>query len=64
MSSEAGAFGAVVGLGTVLVICLGAGLYGCPRYNVYSAKMTGEAELAQATQNRQVRAGPDRAGRA
>ncbi|QHC35390.1 membrane protease subunit [Komagataeibacter xylinus] len=54
MSGEAGAFGAVVGLGTVLVMCVGAGLYGCPRYSVYSAKMTGEAELAQATQNRQV----------
>ena len=25
-----------------------------PRYHVYSAKMAGEAELAQATQNRQV----------
>ena len=27
---------------------------GCPAYNVYSATMTGKAELAQADQNRQI----------
>lgn len=27
---------------------------GCPRYNVYSSHMRGEAELAQATANRQI----------
>ena len=53
--SEA-SFGA--GLGTVLSIVgvglLCGGLYGCPQYNVYSSRMTGEAELAQAEYSRQV----------
>lgn len=53
MSDNIG-FGAVFGLGMVVALCAGAGLYGCPQYSVYSAKMSGEAELAQATQNRQV----------
>jgi regulator of protease activity HflC (stomatin/prohibitin superfamily) len=32
-----------------------AGMVGFPSYNVYAAKKHGEAELARATQNRQVR---------
>lgn len=35
------------------LVCLG--MWGCPRYNVYSSTMAGEAELAQATYNRQVK---------
>jgi hypothetical protein len=31
-----------------------AGMAGCPVYNVWRAKMEGEAELAQAEQNRQI----------
>lgn len=47
-------FGATTGIGTVILLGLCGSLYGCPSYNVYSAKMTGEAELARATQNRQI----------
>jgi predicted aminopeptidase len=39
----------------LLVIVVGAGsLYGCPRYTVYQQRLTGEAELARASYNRQV----------
>lgn len=38
-----------------LVLLIAGGLVGCPQYRVYSARMAGEAELAQATQNRQIR---------
>ena len=31
------------------------GMWGCPRYDVYSREMTGKAELAQATSNRQIK---------
>lgn len=42
-------------IGTILVVVLLAGgLYGCPQYNVYSSRMAGEAELAQATYSKQV----------
>jgi len=46
--------GGMAGIGTVLLLCLGGGLFGCPAYNVWSAHMTGEAELARADQNRQI----------
>lgn len=35
-----------------LLLCLG--LYGCPQYSVYEKRMSGEAELANATYSRQV----------
>lgn len=39
----------------LLVILVAAGgLYGCPRYSVYQQRLTGEAELARASYNRQV----------
>lgn len=38
-----------------LVATAGAGMYGCPQYNVYSSEMAGKAELAQAEYNRQVK---------
>lgn len=42
-------------VGSILVvILLCAGLYGCPMYGVYSSKMAGEAELAQAEYGKQV----------
>ena len=40
---------AVVGL--FIVGCL----YGCPQYNVWEQRLQGEAELARASQNRQIR---------
>src|SRR5262245_15880685 len=41
----------IVVVGFVLVC--GVGMWGCPRYEVYSRDMTGKAELAQAESNRQ-----------
>lgn len=32
----------------VVGLCLGAGLWGCPQYNVYSKEMKGRATLAEA----------------
>lgn len=43
--------------GFVLVLVFGVialAMTGCPQYNVYAAKKQGEAELAQADQNRQI----------
>jgi hypothetical protein len=37
-----------------LMFLIGAGLYGCPQYGVYSQRLQGEAELARADFNRQV----------
>ncbi len=42
---------AIVLLILVLIVAAGA-LYGCPQYNVYSSRLRGEAELAQAQGNR------------
>lgn len=42
-------------LGVLLVVLsIGGGLYGCPMYGVYEQRLTGEAELARAQQNRQI----------
>jgi predicted aminopeptidase len=38
----------------IVILLVVAGMAGCPAYSVYQAKMTGEAELAQANQNRQI----------
>lgn len=51
--------GAVIGLGSLLllvvVFVVALGMWGCPKYDVYSREMTGRAELAQATSNRQIK---------
>lgn len=44
-----GVIGVLVLIGLVVL-----GLWGCPKYNVYHARMKGEAELQQAEQNRQI----------
>lgn len=48
--------GAMIGtfcsLIVIFVVC--GGLWGCPQYNVYSSRMAGEAELAQANYSKQV----------
>jgi regulator of protease activity HflC (stomatin/prohibitin superfamily) len=44
----------VIGLVFVVVTVIGSGMVGCPVYNVWSARKAGEAELAQADQNRQI----------
>jgi regulator of protease activity HflC (stomatin/prohibitin superfamily) len=42
-------------MAVLLLVGVGAGgLYGCPQYNVYSSRMDGEAELAQANYSKQV----------
>lgn len=41
--------------GFFLIAILTVAMVGCPQYGVYSARLEGEAELAKATQNRQVR---------
>lgn len=38
----------------VVAIVLGVGLVGCPKYNVYSQRLAGEAELARAESNRKI----------
>lgn len=47
-------FGASIGLFVAVIGTIGLGMWGCPPYNVYSAEMSGKAELAQAEQNRQI----------
>lgn len=45
-------------LGGFLILVVGGlitlSMWGCPRYDVYSAEMSGKAELAKADQNRQI----------
>ena len=46
--------GAIVGIVVLVLLTIGTGMVGCPIYNVWSAQKAGEAELAQADQNRQI----------
>jgi hypothetical protein len=39
----------------LLLLCIIGGMVGCPRYKVYQQNLEGKAELAKATQNRQIR---------
>lgn len=43
----------ITGIVTVSLATL-AGMVGCPQYSVYEQRLTGEAELARAQQNRQI----------
>ena len=56
--SQASDAGVTFGLtSAVLMFLFGIiilGMWGCPKYKVYSSTMTGKAELAQAEQNRQI----------
>lgn len=45
---------AIIGIAVLLIGTIGLGMAGFPAYNVYSATMSGKAELAQAEQNRQI----------
>lgn len=48
--------GGILAFSTVIVLLLVAGgMYGCPRYEVYQKELAGQAELARATQNRQIK---------
>lgn len=44
---------AITGILTFAIL-IGIGLVGCPQYSVYEQRLTGEAELARAQQNRQI----------
>ena len=46
--------GAIIGIAIVVVLTVGTGMVGCPMYSVWYAQKAGEAELAQADQNRQI----------
>jgi regulator of protease activity HflC (stomatin/prohibitin superfamily) len=46
-------FGSVTLLLGVLLVTLS--MWGCPKYDVYSQEMSGKAELAKATSNRQIK---------
>lgn len=44
-----------ISTGTLLLICIVAlGMWGCPKYEVYSQEMEGTAQLAKANQNREI----------
>jgi regulator of protease activity HflC (stomatin/prohibitin superfamily) len=45
---------AVIGIVLLVIVMVGIGLVGWPIYGVWSARKAGEAELAQADQNRQI----------
>lgn len=47
------AIGAIISV--IIVAICALGMWGCPRYNVYEQSLKGEAELARATQNRQIK---------
>jgi len=40
---------------TLLLLLIILGMWGCPNYSVYQQNLEGKAELAKATQNRQIR---------
>ncbi len=46
--------GSVIGIVVLVLLTIGSGMVGCPIYNVWHAQKAGEAELAQADQNRQI----------
>lgn len=41
--------------GLLLIGLVGLGMWGCPQYNVWQQGLAGQAELARAEQNRQIR---------
>lgn len=44
--------------GILLLVCIlvvGSGMWGCPTYNVWQQGLQGQAELARAEQNRQIK---------
>jgi regulator of protease activity HflC (stomatin/prohibitin superfamily) len=45
---------AIFGVFVAILLTIGIGMYGCPRYAVYSAEKDGEAAYARAEQDRQI----------
>lgn len=52
---EASVIGGVALLGIALVGLLAFGMWGCPKYNVYSSRLAGEALLAHAQAAKEVK---------
>ena len=50
--SEEGCLGTLLTFGAVTLLCLG--LWGCPQWNVYQSRLSGEAQLAEAESNRKI----------
>ena len=46
--------GGIVGTVVAVVFTIGAGLWGCPQYNVYNSELQGKAALAQANFSREI----------
>ncbi len=46
--------GGVIAIFVALLLCATVGLVGCPKYNVYSSRMEGEALLAHAQASKEV----------
>lgn len=42
-------------VGFVVIAFTGLGMHGCPQYNVWQQGLSGQAELARAEQNRQIK---------
>ncbi len=53
--SDKGMKNMAITVATVFILVIFGCLWGCPQYQVYEQKLTGEAELARATYNRQVK---------
>lgn len=52
MSEEGNVAAVVAGLVLLIGVGVGGALYGCPQYNVYAARKSGEAVLAEAQSSR------------
>ena len=46
--------GAIIGIAVAVLLTVCSGMAGCPVYEVWRAEKAGQAELAQADQNRQI----------
>ncbi len=47
--------GWIVAMCILLVVVIGGGMWGCPKYNVWEQGLAGQAELKRAEQNRQIK---------
>lgn len=46
--------GTILSAVIVIAAIIGSGMYGCPQYSVYSSRLSGEAQLAEANYSKQV----------
>lgn len=52
MDENSGIFATFITLIVICVLCLA--LWGCPQWNVYESRLSGEAQLAEAESNRKI----------